>query len=219
MIVLLLACNGTTEHPLIESGTPTDSAPTDSAEAERYQEVVVTVTLDGAPLEGATISQGGREDRWTTDSTGQVTITTDTWMAGGTVVMASHPEARIQGGGPSDGAISLALVRTVDVDNTDFPFQDPGTPDDNGNASKCAHCHITINADWADTPHAEAARGVPLHDLYAGAAGALSDATSCEDAGGQWWTGIGPGTAAAADRCYLGDGVLPLQNNRSIEQF
>ena len=209
MTILLMACMGEPlELPPLESGTPPDSA-----EADRYEAVVVTVTLDGEPLQGATVSQGGSEERWTTDSAGQVTVTADTWMEGGTILMASHPEARIKGDSPSDGVLTVELIRTVDVDNTDFLFQDPGTPDDNGNTSKCSHCHITINADWVDTPHAEAASGVPLHDLYAGAAAALSDASSCEAAGGQWWTGIGPGTAAAADRCYLGDGVLPLLND------
>jgi hypothetical protein len=213
LIFLLLACKGDpSESPPTESGTPTESGLSDSGEAERYQDIAVTVTLDGESTAGVSIAQGGREERWTTDSAGQVTITADAWMEGGLVIMASHPEARIQGNEPADGAITIELTRFADVDNADFTFQDPGTPERNDNTSMCAHCHITINADWVETPHAEAASGVPLHDLYAGAAGALADETTCTDAGGQWWTGIGPGTAAAADRCYLGDGVLPLLN-------
>jgi hypothetical protein len=212
LILLLLACKGgPPTTPETGTDTPETGTP-DSAAAERYQTVAVTVTLDGEPVEGATVSQGGSVARWTTGSDGTVTVTADTWVEGDLVIIASHPEARIQGNFPADGALTIPLTRLVDVDNTAFSFQDPGTPERNDDTGKCAHCHLTINADWVETPHADAASGVPLHDLYAGAAAAFADATACADAGGQWWAGLGPGTAAAADRCYLGDGVLPLLN-------
>ena len=154
-MLLLLACSGNEPAPITETGAPdtVETGPVDSAgEPERYEEIAVTVTLDGAPVEGAVVSQGGNDDRWTTDAAGTVTITVDHEVPGDFVVMAAHSEARIAGETPEDGAITIDLTRYVDSDNAAYVFQDPGSPTDNGDTSKCAHCHL-LNDDWAESEH------------------------------------------------------------------
>ena len=46
------------------------------------------------------------------------------------------------------GALAIALTRFSRADNDQYLFQDPGTPTLNNNTSYCAHCHVTINADY-----------------------------------------------------------------------
>ena len=217
LIPLLLACNGNTPEPAEpdSASQPPDTADStvpDSGTIARYQAITVTVTLDGEPVAGAVVAQGGREERWTSGADGTIEVTLDRDVEGDLVLIASHPEARIKGFEPDGSTLTLVLERFSTVDNLDYVFQNPGTPDNRGDTGKCAHCHITLNEDWVETPHRSAASGVPLNDLYAGAAAAHGTEADCTTAGGQWWSGIGPGTAAAADRCYLGAGVLPQLN-------
>lgn len=215
MIWLWLACAGKPDpqdsSPPDETGTDTDTDTTDTEDV-LGDTVTVTVTLDGAPIEGASVMQGGAEARWTTDADGVATIMLDHSVEGDLFVMASHPEARIWGDEPQSDTLSIALTRFDDGDNRLYTFQDPGEPERRDNTAMCAHCHVTMNADWIDTPHRTAASGTPLQDLYAGAAAAHETEGACADAGGQWWSGVVPGTTDTAERCYLGAGVLPLLN-------
>ena len=192
------------------TGLPEDTGPT-------TRMVEVYVTLDGAPQADLQVYMGGRPyDQVLTDASGFAQLELDLTVAGDHWVLASHPEARIAGGeAPDDegGRIDLELLRFDPTDNLAYDFKPPGTPSIRKTTEFCAHCHVTINEDWYGSPHRTAASNVHVHDLYAGTAAALSDEAGCETAGGQWWTGIGPGTGAAAQRCYLGEGALPALND------
>ncbi len=204
--------------------TPAESTSPDTAPTERFRTLPVLVTLDGAPVEGAIVTQGGVEARWTTDASGRVDISLDMGVHGLVAVMASHEEARIGGGElgydledveailASGEPWEIALERFAVVDNTLYHFQDPGDPSNRDTTAQCGHCHIEINDDWYGSAHRSSASNARVHDLYAGVAAAFTDASACEEAGGTWATGILPGTAAAGGRCYLGDGLLPTLN-------
>ena len=170
---------------------------------------VVSVTLDGAPQAGVVVSQGGNPARWLTGPDGTAAVHVDVTIPGDIWMMASHAEARIGSVAVSpNGPLAISLVRFVNTDNRDYRFQDPGTPQINGDTSYCAHCHVTLNADWYQSPHRRSASNAAVHDLYAGAAAALSSEKDCLAASGQWRRGKGPGTGMPAMRCYLGAGTL-----------
>ncbi len=129
----------------------------------------------------------------------------------------SHPAllealARLLVDSDFEEGVTIALQRYADGDNPLYVFQDPGTPEIRDSTTYCAHCHVTINADWYGSAHRRAASNAVVQDVYAGAAAAWADASACDAAGGTWRTGVGPGTGAAADRCYLGTGTLPDLN-------
>jgi len=196
--------------------TPPPDVDTAAPAAETHRDLRVTVTLDGAPLEGAMVTQPGTNNRWTTDADGVVVASLDLRedMLG---IAAAHPDARTKGDElwdpvPWDEGYGIELTSIETVDNVDYIFQDPGTPDRDYSTDYCAHCHVTLVEDWVESAHEQAARNPVVHDLYSGAAHTLTSEADCESAGGQWWTGIGPGTARSADRCYVGDGALPALN-------
>lgn len=207
-LLLLLACTG---DPAGESAdSPTDS--TDSA-APTTRTLEVLVTLDGAPSPDTSVLQGGNPARWVTDADGHATILVD-FTIHGDYVMASHPEARILGDRVDPDTpepFVIALTRYDTSDNPDYVFQDPGEGEWlNTNTSHCLHCHRSIHADWWESPHRSSASNPSVQDLYQGTAAAWSTAGICATAGGVWGPGIEPGTGAATDRCFVGDGVLPL---------
>jgi hypothetical protein len=182
----------------------------------RFQTVGVLVTLDGAPAEGVTLSQGGREDRWTTDGDGRTTVEVDRTVEGDLVVIAAHPEARTEGDWVWDDTteITIALERYDPEDNEAYVFQNPGEPGHSPTSAQCGHCHVTIAEDFFGSRHPGSVTNPVLQDLYAGTAAALDSEASCEAAGGSWWTGLIPGEEiVAGDRCYIGDGVLPALND------
>lgn len=192
------------------------AAPGAPSDREDVGTITVHVTLGGAPVAGALVSQPGTTTALSTDETGTVRLPLDLRqdVLG---VMAAHPDARIAGTEyyelPADGdRLDIALTAFVDRDNPLYVFQDPGTPERNDHTGYCAHCHVTIVDDWVVSAHEQSARNPWVHDLYAGTAAAFSDAAACADAGGRWDTGIGPGTGAPAGRCYLGAGALPDLN-------
>ena len=179
--------------------------------------VTVTVRLDGEPIEGAVVVQGGNPMQWSTDADGRAVVVLDLSIeeVGELAVMAAHPEARTRGALVTGGAnetVSIDLKRFSTQDNELYQFQDPGEPTRRGSSAECAHCHITINEDWFDSPHKTSANNPVVQDLYAGAAAAFSSQADCVAAGGNWWDGIAPGTGNTASRCYLGDGALPALN-------
>jgi hypothetical protein len=204
------------------------SEPTPPLLPERVS-VAVLVTLDGEPQEGVHVVQGGYFEPQFTDAEGRVTLAFDLWFPADHYVIASHPDARQAAGAVPDeagdsadadgdgvpdwGPLLIDLARFDPSDNEDYVFRDPGNPDDRGGTDKCAHCHVSIDADWFASPHRSAASGPPLHDLYAGTVAAAADEGACAALGGAWQEGVGPGTGgAAAFRCYKGDGVLPALN-------
>ena len=177
--------------------------------------VEVRVTLDGVPLAGIPVMQPGTEIEGLTDESGVVTLVLDLGV-GAPGVAVSHPDARIGGAELYDSdfeaGVDIELARFATGDNLLYEFQDPGTPEINDSTTYCAHCHVTINEDWAGSVHRQAASNPVLHDVYAGTSGAIVDADACEARGGTWAMGIGPGTGAPAERCYIGAGTLPDLN-------
>jgi hypothetical protein len=217
--LFLFACKGEDDGTPLETGEPdpVESAepdPVDSDHPEPFA-LLVTVTLDGDPVEGAVVIQGGSNDHWLSSADGTVTMVVDTGISGEWIIHASHPDARIGAVQLWDAKaepIEIALTRFDTSDNPAYVFQDPGTPTRNDNTAYCSHCHRGMVDDWFASPHRTSASNPVVQDVYAGTALALSDATQCSEAGGQWWTGLNPGTEDSTDKCYLGDGALPAYN-------
>lgn len=194
-------------------GDPVVPGPDGGVVAAPYK-VTLLVTLDGVPVEGAVVGQGGAAARVKSAADGTAQLTVDPAVPGDKYLIASHPAARIGGldlaGAEAPYRIDLVRFRTDD--NPDYQFDDPGVPSDNPPATTCSHCHRTLHADWWASPHRSAAKNPVLHDVYAGAAAAIAGEAECVAAGGAWRSGIGPGTGRPAARCYLGDGTLPDLN-------
>lgn len=172
------------------------------------------VTLDGEPVAGATVMQGGRATRWVTGADGRVEMQIDRQVDGQLYVIAAHPEARSNGAewDEDTNEIAIALHRFSLVDNEQYVFADPGDPSRNTSTATCAHCHRTLNDDWYASPHRSAASNPVVQDVFAGVATARSEAGACSEVGGQQRAGLAPGTGESATRCYVGDGVLPALN-------
>lgn len=223
LLLGLLACAGEKADSPADSSAPGESSPPDSQDSpvshERFLPVAVLVKLDGEPVEGAVLTQGGNPETWTTGTDGAATVVLDTTVRGDPALMASHPDARIDGVEIDDEyldidePLEIALVRFSTTDNLDYVFQDPGDPDHRDTTGQCAHCHIAINDDWYGSAHRQSASNPQVHDLYAGAAAAYATEDDCVAAGGRWWEGVLPGTGARGSRCYLGDGALQALND------
>ena len=210
------AASGNDDGP--EVGTDAEQTDTDTSGDEDDESpgvVEVRVTLDGAPVADIPVVQPGADVSVRTDSEGRATLTLDLTV-GAPAVAVSHPDARIGGKelyrSDFENGVDIELRRFATGDNPLYVFQDPGTPEINDSTAYCSHCHVTINEDWVDSVHRQSASNPVVHDVYAGTAAAASDAASCAERGGTWATGIGPGTAAPAERCYLGSGTLPDLN-------
>lgn len=198
-----------------------DAEPADAAQGDAGllpNQMWVQVTLDGEPIEGATVVQGGGSKRWTTDTSGRVVVSVDRDIRGEHVLLASHPGARIAGeAAPMQPTLlTIALVRFDASDNPDYPFSDPGEPKRSPTTGQCGHCHQTINEEWFNSPHRSAAKNPTVQDLYAGAAAAYSSMAACSSAGGRWVQGPLPG-GGRGPRCYLGVGVQPSLNDSCTE--
>lgn len=214
-LLLLFACKGGDGPADTGGGETADTQPQETGPAPTQRTVVVTVTLDGAPAPDASLFQAGFPEPIALDAAGTATVTLDLTVDWDPYLIAAHPEARTTGDDAPDdegGALLLELFRFDPDDNASYVFGDPGEPDRRDTTAQCGHCHFTINDDWYASPHRTSASNPAVQDLYAGAAAAFADEAACEAEGGVWATGIGPGTAAAAERCYLGDGVLPALN-------
>lgn len=220
VVLLLVGCGSTKEsgaHSGEDSTVPTtDSVPSTEDSGPRFQQVSVRVRLDGEPVEGARVAQGGRAQvEVLTDAAGEASLEVDRAIPGDLMVVASHPEARHLGAYLPDEpgeTVEVALQRFDTSDNPDYRFQPAGSPANRENTEFCAHCHVTLSGDWYDSPHRSSASNARVQDLYAGTAASLESEEDCVDAGGRWWQGIAPGSGAPADRCYLGDGALPALN-------
>ncbi len=201
----------------VESVDAPDIVDTVDAEAPVSVEVKVTALLDGEPEYGVRILQAGLpEQHWHTNLLGQVTVQVDLTIQGDVVLVGSHPEARIRAveivPGFIEEEIIIDLVRFPPDDNPEYEFQPAGEPGKSPTTEYCGHCHVTLVADWFGSVHRQSASNPVVQDLYAGSAGALADPESCVAAGGQWLSGLIPGTGDTGERCYLGAGVLPSLN-------
>jgi len=166
------------EAPAEPDASPADAGDTDSGadDADVAGEpdvpaaagvVTVTVTLDGEPAAGVRVAQAGALGSATTDASGQVSLAVDEGVVGEVAFVASHPEART-GGAPWYGApgVTIRLDRYDPRDNPEYRFQDPGEPTRRGDSGQCAHCHVTINEDWFDSPHRTSASNPIVQALY-----------------------------------------------------
>ncbi len=179
----------------------------------------VKVTLDGNPVEGAIVSQGGNPTSWLTEVSGTVTVDVDLSIleVGQLSILAAHPDARTSGAdlledfAPGE-ILEIALTSFSRADNAAYEFDHPGEPGAAETSAKCAHCHVSINESWFASPHRKTAKNPVVQDLYAGTAAALATQADCTAAGGSWWQGLEPGTKNPVSRCYLGDGTLPALN-------
>ena len=207
-----LADNASADEVAFQELFPEASTPWD-------KQVRVVVTLDGAPTAGILVGQGGKPERWTTDGEGVVIVSIDTEVPGDLAIIASHPDARIEAAmvwpGLTDATIDLDSLDPMD--NPKYIFQDPGEPAHSPTSAQCGHCHVTIADDFFAARHPWSASNPVLQDLYSGTSAARDTQADCEAAGGQWRTGIIPGSLEAGSRCYLGDGVLPSLNDCGSE--
>ncbi len=220
LFALLPACgtDGAASDPAPDDSGELDSdEPEDSAEEDVQASwpLSVAVTLDGSPVEGALVVQPGGEHLGVTDASGMVDVVLDGTVNGSISVAASHPDARLAGTdfySEVPDSLTIELERFDLSDNEAYSFQDPGSPTQTSTANYCSHCHQTFISDWYDSPHRSSASNVVVQDLYAGAAAAWDSQSVCEELGGNWWSGLEPGTREEVERCYLGDGVLPALN-------
>ncbi len=201
-VLLLFAC---TSAPVDSSPPPIETAETaeTAARVEPY-DVGVTVLLDGSPAAGTLVMQGGGREQWTTDADGRATVRMDPTIVGDAVVLAAHPEARIQGvevTGPGD--VSILLVRFDTTDNLLYENADPGPEDhESTTTAQCNHCHVTIQHGWYQSPHRTSASNPVVHDVYAG-----TGSFAAEDCAGEWAPGVEPGTGASVDQCFVASAV------------
>jgi len=205
-LLFVVACAGV-DGP---SPAPDDTASpgaVDSAGAPLPAEVRAVVTLDGDPIQGAWVGVGGGTST-TTDASGQARLA----LAGGEVVIASHPEARTGFTMARGPEVTVALQRFSRDDNEDYVFDDPGEPGDLGTTAQCAHCHQSALTDWDASPHRTAASNPVVQDVYAGVASVSTEA-ACREIGGTWADGVEPGTGDPVARCYTGAGTLPDLND------
>jgi hypothetical protein len=217
----LLAALACTDAPSDSGGrvtTPQDTVITDSEPPgeQPFLEVLVRITLDGEPTAGVSVFQGGTTDRYETNASGEALVPIDMSVIGELWMLAAHPEARtgfVEIIPDEDSDLAIDLTRFDPSDNTDYGFENPGSPTDRGDTGRCAHCHKTINEAWHGSPHRTAASNVWVQDLYAGTAAALTSEQTCLAAGGSWWQGLVPGTSDTGMRCYLGHGALPDLND------
>jgi hypothetical protein len=179
---------------------------------------VTGVVTDGtAPLEGATVMQGGGDPAFTTGADGKFSIELTTKIPGTPTVVATKMGYRAAGieflEAPTD-PVSISLKFISPPDNEAYVYGDPGNGDpSHDNSTKfCGHCHGTLVKQWRSSAHARATKDPLVQDLYAGVTEAYTDQASCVAAGGKWRAGLDPGTTNAKDKCYLGSGVLPDLN-------
>ncbi|MEE9385155.1 MAG: hypothetical protein V3V08_17255 [Nannocystaceae bacterium] len=179
----------------------------------------VIVNLDGEPVEGATVMQGGANKRWLTGPDGGVDVVLDTSVRGEIHLVASHPQARTLTRRGSKTIepdetepVVIDLTRVDPRDNPEYEFQHPGSPELHSTQKYCSHCHLTIGAGWHASPHRTAASNPAVQDLYVGVSSAVTTLDDCEGVGGRWAKGLAPGSTGSVMRCYLGDGVLGRLN-------
>ncbi len=178
----------------------------------------VVIDQDGAPVAGAVALQGGKEIQMTTGANGEFELeltSTDPGTPTAVAAKTGYRSAGLELTSLPGEPIELMLYIVEPPDNTGYDFRPPGVgdPEIDNSTLFCGHCHTTLTAQFQTSGHARATRNPLLQDLYAGAAFALADQSDCEAAGGLFRQGAVPGAPGdTADRCYVGDGVLPDLN-------
>lgn len=179
LALVLFACAGTT--PDSDTVRHTDAVETDTdGPSPTKQTIIVTVTLDGAPVAGASVLQGGAGEHHETDASGKVTFDLDLTILGDIAVVAGTPGARqkAESVGADDSSVTVALT-SYGPDNPAYTFLDPGTPSTGLDTSQCSHCHRSLSTDWYDSAHRQSANNPRLWDVYTGTGGVLQTLNTC----------------------------------------
>ena len=178
-------------------------------------EVTGTITdPDGMPVEDAMVLVGGQDDTLVyTDDNGYFSLWYEDNGHGEPAIVASKEGYRARGYEyfTPDAPISIVIRRIADPDNPAYEFQEPGDGFDMMDEN-CSHCHTDFVQDFLSSKHAEATNNPLLQDLYAGVSKRYSTQEECVLAGGQWKSGLEPGTTNSIEKCYLGEGVLSELN-------
>jgi hypothetical protein len=209
-VLVTLGCGHEVPKPDDDDTVTDDDDDTDDSLPDEPFGVQVVVTLDGAPMEGAWLLQGGGPPQAQTAADGTGVAVIDPDVEGELWLIAAAEDHRSTGFMVTrlpDGPIELELIE-VETDNPDYLFQPAGV-EEGETTLWCSHCHITFAAEFGASAHYEAARDEQVLDLFAGTAVAFGDEAACDDAGGSWRTGSEPGTGEPIERCYLGRGLLP----------
>ena len=222
IVLLLCACSSKSES---EPQTDSDAKGIDETHAAEVPvetfvmvtAIKTTVYLDGEPAEGVTVSQGGLPERWTTGQDGIVVVEIDRGIEGDIAIVASHPEARIEGEFVWEDTteVTIHLDRFNPEDNPEYEFQNPGDPGHSPTSAQCGHCHVTIAEDFFNSRHPYSASNPAVQDLYSGTGLALGEEADCLSAGGSWKKGPDPAGGEESERCYLATGVLSLLNEEA----
>ncbi|KIG17271.1 hypothetical protein DB30_03454 [Enhygromyxa salina] len=212
--------DATTQTAETETETETDTSTDEGEPIPEQIERSVQVLLDGVPLEGAIVIQGGTGVVVHTDADGRALALIDTTIQGALVLMASDERARTRAHVilvDDDSELVFELESIEPGDNEEYLFNPAGVPENMGTTAECGHCHQAFKDQWHASPHRRSASNPVVHDIYAGVASALADQGACEAAGGQWWMGVVPGSDQLAPRCYIGAGTLPDLNENCGE--
>lgn len=227
-----LACTSTQEPGAGSGGSANGAAGSDSGAGghggigsaaggqDLPHEFTVTGTVtDGESLvEGAIVMQAGGTKHLVTGADGVFSILLTQEIPGIPTLVAAKQGYRTRGEEfrelPS-GPVELRLRFVTQTDNTDYAFGIPGVgdPTNDNSTAFCGHCHTTFTKQWRGSAHSRAAKTIQVQDVYAGTALALLSERDCVSQGGQWRSGLQPGSPAiATNKCYLGGGVLPSLN-------
>lgn len=221
LLFILFAC--TAEKEPAETSEPEDSIQEPDSIVDDdsvYKDIAVRVqNSDGTPIPDAIISQIGTERQWRTGEDGEVSIRLTRYVNGSFAVAAASSEYLIKGDEwtrwervPETLTIEIPPIPD---DHDSYAFQDPGSPTHNDTTGQCAHCHLTINEQWFESPHRTSVSNVSVQDLYSGSALNITDSNTCFEAGGTWKAGLDPQTHETRDACYQADGVLAFLNDCS----
>jgi len=192
-----------------------ETADTEVDELQSFEVTGVVTDDDGAPIAGAMVLVGGRQDTMVfTAEDGSYALWFSETGLGEPAVVAAQLGYRSIGREffKPDTPVDLVLQAVKPPDNIEYSYQDPGNGVD-AMKEDCSHCHTSFVLEFLASKHAQATANPLLQDLYAGVTSAYSDEPSCQDAGGQWSPGLEPGSEdSMIDKCYLGGGVLPDLN-------
>ena len=213
LLALFWAGCGSSPEPGDDDDSTVASDDDDSTEAVPLEfplQLEVLVTVEGKPQAEISVLEGGGEVQAQTDEQGLATVVLQGIVADEVWVIAAAEGYRSVGvrieTAPLE-PVELALL-PVQVDNGDYQFLPAGVEEGESTAW-CSHCHITIAEQFGGSAHYQSARDPQVHDLFAGTAAAFADPGACAEAGGRWLLGTAPGGAGDAERCYIGDGLLP----------
>lgn len=180
-------------------------------------ELWVRVTLDGAPLPGALITQGGSGRAWRADDEGTSYVQLDLEALDELTLFASHESARTRAVKLTETQrepVEIKLQSADPVDELGYSFSDPGEPTRRESTSQCGHCHLSNNDAWYESPHRRSAKNPTVYDLYMGRASGLTSEEDCLARGGRWALAQQEGRDEEAWQCFQELSALGAFNER-----